>query len=197
MSVDRAPGPAPIRVCGIAGSLRAASYNRALLRAARELAPPGLVLETFDLAALPLYNVDAGAPAPVVELKGAIREADALLLASPEYNHGVSGVLKNALDWASRPPRESVLAGKPTAIMGASPGFAGTARGQAMLRLVLAGTHTPVLVASEIYVALAEEKFDAAGELADESTRDHLRRFLASFEAWVRMLERGRAGTGG
>ncbi len=190
MSVEPAPGPAPLRVCGIAGSLRAASYNRALLRAARALAPPGLAIAVFDLAAVPLYNLDAGSPPPILELKRAIGEADALLLASPEYNYGVSGVLKNALDWASRPPRESVLIGKPTAILGASPGFAGTARGQVMLRTVLQGTHTPVMVAPEIFVTLAEEKFDAAGELADEPTREHLRRFLATFEAWARRMLR-------
>jgi chromate reductase len=188
MTESPAPVRPPLVVCGIAGSLRAASYNRALLRTAGELAPPGLAIRVFDLAPVPLFNLDAGIPAPVADLKRAIGEADALLLASPEYNYGLSGVLKNALDWASRPPRESTLIGKPTAIMGASPGFAGTARGQIMLRTVLQGTHTPVMVAPEIFVSFAEEKFDAAGRLTDESTREHVARFLASFEVWVRKL---------
>lgn len=181
--------PASFRVCGIAGSLRAGSFNRALLRAARELAPAHWVLEAFDLAPLPLYDADleaAGAPAPVAALKQAIRSADALLIATPEYNYGVPGVLKNALDWASRPPRDSALVGKPAAMMGASTGFAGTARSQAMLRLVLAGTLTPALLSPEVYVARAGDKFDAAGRLTDEPTREHLRKFLLAFEAWVR-----------
>ena len=181
--------PAPFRVCGIAGSLRAASYNRALLRAAQELAPAHWVWTVVDLAPLPLYDADveaAGAPEPVAALKRALRSTDALLIATPEYNCGVPGVLKNALDWASRPPRESALIGKPAAMMGATPGSWGTARSQAMLRQVLAGTLTPALLAPEVYVARAGEKFDAAGRLTDEPTREHLRKFLLAFEAWVR-----------
>jgi chromate reductase len=180
---------APFRVCGIAGSLRAGSFNRALLRAAQDLAPTHWTIAVFDLAPLPLYDADAeaaGAPEPVAALKRAIRSADALLIATPEYNHGVPGVLKNALDWASRPPRESALMGKPTAMMGATPGSWGTARSQAMLRQVLAGTRTPALLAPEIYVAHADGKFDAAGRLTDEPTREHLRRFLLAFEEWAR-----------
>jgi chromate reductase, NAD(P)H dehydrogenase (quinone) len=189
--MDPAPpaAPAPFRVCGIAGSLRAASYNRALLRAAQELAPAHWTIGVFDLAPLPLFNADlleTGPPEAVTALKRAVRSADALLLVSPEYNYGVPGVLKNALDWASRPPRESPLIGKPAGIMGASPGFAGTARGQAMLRMVLAGTHTPAFLTHEVYVAHADERFDAAGRLTDEPTRAHVRQFLVAFEAWAR-----------
>jgi chromate reductase len=181
--------PAPFRLCGIAGSLRSASFNRALLRAAQETAPAHLTIAVFDLAPLPPYDADleaAGAPEAVAALQRAIRRADALLIATPEYNYGIPGVLKNALDWASRPPRDSALAGKPTAIMGASPGFGGTARAQAMLRMVLAGTHTPALLGPEVYVAHANDKFDDAGRLTDEPTREHLRKFLLAFEEWAR-----------
>lgn len=181
--------PAPFRVCGIAGSLRSGSFNRALLRAAAQAAPGHIKIAEFDLAPLPLYNADveaAGPPEPVAALKRAIRSADALLIATPEYNYGVPGVLKNALDWASRPPRDSALIGKPAAIMGASTGFAGTARSQAMLRQVLAGTLTPALLAPEVYVARAADKFDADGRLTDEATRDLLRKFLLAFEEWAR-----------
>jgi chromate reductase len=128
---------APIRVLGFAGSLRRGSYNRALLRAAQELAPAGMTIEVSDLAPIPLYNADVeaeGDPEPVAAFKAAIRRADALLIACPEYNHGVPGVLKNAIDWASRPPRSAALDRKPLALMGASPGMTGSARGQSQLR---------------------------------------------------------------
>ncbi len=114
-----------MRILGFAGSLRRASYNRGLIRAASELAPTGIVVDMFDLAAIPLYNQDvedAGEPPAVVALKRAISEADALLVATPEYNHGVPGVLKNAIDWASRPRVTSPLRDKAVAVVGASPG---------------------------------------------------------------------------
>src|SRR5689334_19794657 len=114
-----------LSVCGIAGSLRRESFNRSLLRAAVELAPPGMTITPFALDPVPLYNGDveaAGDPPGVVALKEAIGGADALFICTPEYQHGVPGVLKNALDWASRPPGRSVLQGKPVAIVGATPG---------------------------------------------------------------------------
>lgn len=120
-----------INVVAFAGSLRQESYNRALLRAAQESAPESMSIDTFDLSPIPLYNYDVeqqGDPEPVQEFKHAIRKADALLIATPEYQHGIPGVLKNALDWASRPPKQSPLQGKPAAIMGATPGMTGTAR---------------------------------------------------------------------
>ena len=126
-----------IRILGFAGSLRRASYNRGLIRAAVELAPPGIAVDVFDLGALPLYNQDvedAGEPASVVAFKHAIAQADALLVATPEYNHGVPGVLKNAIDWASRPRVTSPLRDKAVAVLGASPGHGSTARAQAQLR---------------------------------------------------------------
>src|SRR5215210_1165968 len=126
----------PMRILGIAGSLRRASYNRAALRAATKLVPEGAVLETFELDDIPLFNQDEdqNPPAKVVELKRLIREADAILIVTPEYNYSVPGVLKNAIDWASRPYGDSAWNGKPVAIMGASVGAFGTMRAQYHLR---------------------------------------------------------------
>jgi chromate reductase, NAD(P)H dehydrogenase (quinone) len=129
--------PDQIRILGIAGSLRAQSFNRALLRAAKELAPQPLRIEIFDLLPIPLYNGDVeeqGDPKAVTAFKQAIAQADGVLMATPEYNHGVPGVMKNAVDWASRPPRGAALSGKPVGIIGASPGMTGSARGQSQLR---------------------------------------------------------------
>jgi chromate reductase, NAD(P)H dehydrogenase (quinone) len=171
-------------VVGFAGSLRRGSYNRALLRAATELAPPALHIDIHELDGIPLYNGDieaAGAPPSVVHLREAIRQADALLIATPEYNHGVPGVLKNAIDWLSRPPRDSALNGKVAAVMGASPGITGTARGQAQLRQAFVFTNTYALLQPEVLVGRAHEKFDADGRLIHEATRDHLATFLLRF----------------
>jgi chromate reductase len=178
----------PLRVLGVGGSLRAGSYNRALLRAAAELAPEGLQIETFDLVALPLYNADVearGDPPPVAAFKAAIRAADALLFACPEYNHGVPGVLKNAVDWASRPPRRSPLDGKRAGIIGASVGLTGTARAQSQLRQAFVFTNTYAMLQPEVLVARAHEKFDADGRLTDERTRKVLADYLVAFRAWL------------
>lgn len=182
----------PLIVCGIAGSLRQASYNRALLRAAQELAPAGMEIRIFDrVGELPLFDQDLeeqGDPESVVAMRHAIAEADALLIATPEYNHGVPGVLKNAIDWASRPPRGAVLAGKPTAILGASPGVTGTARAQSQLRQSLVFTDTPVLPQPEILVYRAHEKFDAEGRLTDERTREFVAKLLVGLASWTQKL---------
>ena len=181
-----------MRACGIAGSLRSGSYNRALLRAAVALAPPGLELRVFDrLADVPPYNADVeakGDPEPVAALKQAIREADALLVVTPEYNYGVPGVLKNAIDWASRPPTGSVLNGKPAAIMGATPGRTGTARAQLALRQSFVFTQTPCLPGPEVLVAEAGNRFAADGTLTDEATRKHVRQLLERLVAWTERL---------
>jgi len=171
-------------VVGIAGSLRRGSYNRALLRAAKELAPPLLDIVIHELDGIPLYNGDveaAGVSPAVLELRDAIRQADGLLIATPEYNHGVPGVLKNAIDWLSRPPRDSVLNGKTAAVMGASPGTTGTARAQAQLRQAFVFTNTYALLQPEVLVARAHEKFDPDGRLIDQATRDFLATFLHRF----------------
>jgi chromate reductase, NAD(P)H dehydrogenase (quinone) len=168
-------------VVGFAGSLRHGSYNRALLRAATELAPSTLRIEIQELDEIPLYNGDieaAGAPSSVGQLRDAIRRADGLLIATPEYNHGVPGVLKNAIDWLSRLPRDSVLNGKVAAVMGASPGMTGTARGQSQLRQAFVFTNTYALLQPEILVGRAHEKFDADGRLVHQATRDVLATFL-------------------
>jgi chromate reductase len=179
----------PIQVVGIAGSLRAQSYNRALLRAAQEVAPADINLTIQDLAAIPLYNADVeaqGDPQPVVRLKSVVLQADALLLAVPEYNYGVSGVLKNTIDWLSRPPQHSALQGKPAALMGASPGMTGTARAQLQLRQAFVFTQTYALLRPEVLVARADEKFDAQGRLTDEATRTRLRELLEALVIWTR-----------
>src|SRR5919201_4818938 len=166
-------------ILGIAGSLREGSYNRALLRVARELLPAGVELRELDLRQLPFYDGDveaAGDPEPVVALKDAIRSADALLIATPEYNRGVPGVLKNAIDWASRPPLGSPLAGKPVAIMGASTGR-GTARAQEQLRAALEFSRAQVLAEPEVLVPEAYMRFDE-GRLVDETARLEMRALL-------------------
>jgi len=171
-------------VVGFAGSLRRGSYNRALLRAATELAPSALHIVIHELDGIPLYNGDveaAGAPSSVVELRDAIRTAEGLLIATPEYNHGVPGVLKNTIDWLSRPPRDSVLNGKVAAVMGASPGMTGTARGQSQLRQAFVFTNTYALLQPEVLVGRAQEKFDADGRLVHQATRDFLATFLERF----------------
>ena len=171
-------------VVGFAGSLRRGSYNRALLRAATELAPPALHIVIHELDGIPLYNGDieaAGAPPNVVQLRDAIRQADGLLIATPEYNHGVPGVLKNAIDWLSRPPRDSVLNGKVAALLGASPGMTGTARSQSQLRQAFVFTDTYALLQPEVLIGRAHEKFDADGRLVHQATRDFLVTFLGRF----------------
>lgn len=183
-----------MRVLGIAGSLRAGSFNRALLAAAAELAPAGMSIDIHDLRGLPLYDQDLeaqGDPASVTALKDAIGGADALLIATPEYNYGVPGVLKNAIDWASRPAGKSVLNGKPAAIMGASAGMAGTARAQLQLRQAFVFTQTLVVPSSEVLVAAAHEKFDANAHLSDPRTREHVAKLLAALAAWVHRLGSG------
>lgn len=177
----------PVHIVGFAGSLREASFNRALLRACVDQAPPSLRIETFELHELPLYNgdvEDAGDPPTVVRLKESIAEADGLLVVTPEYNHGVPAVTKNAIDWASRPP-ERVLSEKPVAITGASPGMTGTARAQSSLRQSLASVNAFVMQSPGLLVSKAHEKFDDNRALVDETTVEFLEKFLTSFEAWV------------
>lgn len=175
-------------VVGIAGSLRRGSLNHSLLRTLTELAPPTLRIDIHDLADIPLYNQDvedAGAPPPVVALRQAVRDADGLILVTPEYNHGMSGVLKNTIDWLSRPPNASVLNRKAAAVLGASPGMTGTARAQEQVRQTLCATNTCVMAQPEVLVARAHEKFDADGRLTDEATRRFLTKYLNEFVAWL------------
>lgn len=178
-------------ILGIAGSLRTGSYNKLLLRAAAEEAPEGMRIEPFDLDAIPFYNRDVedqGDPEPIAELKQAIEEADGLLIATPEYQHGIPGVLKNTLDWASRPPGESPLNGKPVAMMGASPGMAGTARAHLQLRQTLHYNRVRMVPGPEVLVAKAREKFDDDGRLVDDTARELIGELLAGLESTVREL---------
>ena len=178
-----------LRILGIAGSLRAGSFNRSLLRAAVERAPEDMTIEVFDLAAVPLYNGDveaAGDPPGVAAFKQAIAAADGVLMATPEYNHGVPGVMKNAIDWASRPPREAPLGGKPVGLIGASPGITGTARGQSQLRQAFEFTNSYCMPQPELLMFKAHEKFDSEGNLNDEQTAEFLEKYLVAFGDWVR-----------
>jgi chromate reductase, NAD(P)H dehydrogenase (quinone) len=176
-------------ILGISGSLRRASYNTALLRVAAEVLPEDVTYEIFDLAALPFYNQDdeADLPQPVRAFKERIQVADALLIASPEYNYSFTGVLKNAIDWASRPRNESSLTGKPIAIIGAGGRF-GTVRSQLHLRQVLVETNSLTLNKPELMVTMPWEKFDKEGQLTDEATRKQLGELLAALVHWARRV---------
>lgn len=183
----------PLNVLGICGSLRQASYNAAALRVAQALAPDaGMSITVADISSLPLYNEDlrtAGFPAAVERFREQIRAADALLFVTPEYNYSIPGVLKNAIDWASRPP-EQPFAGKPAAIMGASPGAIGTARAQYHLRQVLVFLDVHPLNKPEVMIGAAHERFDAQGQLTHEPTREFIAKMLAALTAWARQLAR-------
>lgn len=174
-----------LKILGLSGSLRAGSVNGALLRAAAELAPKGVEVLPYDYRDVPLYDGDlAEVPAGVERLKAAIGAADGLLISTPEYNYSVPGVLKNAIDWASRPAYASVLRTTPTAILSASPGASGGNRAQQHLRNVLAGTVTPVFPWPEFMVGGAFQKVQD-GVLVDEKTRAMLGELVAAFAAWI------------
>jgi len=181
---------AGVRLLGVSGSLRKGSYNTALLRAASELLPEGMTLEIFDLSSIPLYNDDLralGFPTPVQEFRDRIAAADALLIATPEYNFSIPGVLKNAIDWASRPP-DPPLNGRPVGIMGASTGNFGTVRAQMHLRQVCVFCNMFPLNKPEVLVMRAKEKFDANGRLIDETARGFIRDMLLALADWTQRL---------
>jgi chromate reductase len=188
---------APLTILGIAGSLRKGSLNRAALRAAQQLVPHGAKLEIFDLDGIPPFNQDEEGRPPerVAQFKQRIRAADAILFATPEYNYSIPGVLKNAIDWASRPYGESAWEGKPVAMMGASPGALGTARAQYHLRQVFVGLNMSPLNRPEVMISFATERFDAQGNLVDTDTKAHIRKLLEALVAWTRYHEGGRRAT--
>jgi chromate reductase len=179
------------RILGISGSLRRGSFNTALLRTAGEVAPDGVEVSVFEgLRDIPPYDEDlrqVGLQPAVEKLRDAIRLADALLFATPEYNHGLPGVLKNAIDWVSRPVPENPLRDKPTAIMGASGGLMGTVRAQQQLREVLQG-FTPVLHTPEVLVTSASSRFDDQGGLTDGPTREFVRALVTGLVDWAEQL---------
>jgi chromate reductase len=179
------------RLVGIAGSLRTASFNAALLRAAAGLAPEGTTVELASIKGIPLYDGDLererGIPEPVTILKDRIAAADGLLLVTPEYNNSMPGVLKNAIDWLSRPAEDidRVFGGKPVALMGATPGRGGTRLGQNAWLPVLRTLGTRAWSGEQLYVAGAAQVFDADGRLVDEKVRQLLSKFMAGFAAFV------------
>jgi chromate reductase len=181
----------PVRILGIAGSLRRESYNRAALRAAVGLAPPDAALDVFELDGIPGFNQDdeQNPPAKVVELKRRVRAADAVLFVTPEYNYSVPGVLKNAIDWASRPYGDSAWSGKPAAIMGASVGTIGTARAQYHLRQIMVFLNMFPINQPEVMIGNAATRFDKDGNLTDDTTKDFIRQLLANLVAWTRRLQ--------
>jgi chromate reductase len=175
---------------GFAGSLRSGSYNKALLRAAVNLLPEDVTLEIFDIDGIPLFNQDleANIPPKVKEFKSKIREASAILIATPEYNYSVPGVLKNAIDWASRPYGDNPFDGKPVAIISASIGMLGGARAQYHLRQMFVFLNMYPVNGPEVIVPFAQNKFDASGNLVDENTKKFLAQLLQNLVHWTRRL---------
>src|SRR6516165_8934746 len=181
-----------ITVLGICGSLRKGSYNMAARRTAIEVKPPGMTIVIADISAFPLYNEDARAQGfpPVVEiLRQQIKAADAMLFATPEYNYSMSGVLKTAIDWASRPP-DQPFAGKPAAIMGAGAGMAGTAHAQGDLRRACVFLDVHSINKPEVRISQAHTKFDTNGGLTDDAARGFIRDMLVALESWTRQISR-------
>ena len=181
----------PLLIVGFAGSLRKSSYNKMLLRAALNLLPKDAKLEILDLEGLPLFNQDLeyDMPETVKRFKSKIKEADALLIATPEYNSSMPGVLKKALDWASRPYEDNSLDGKPVAIMGASIGMLGGARAQTHLRQILSSLNAYVVNKLEVVVNFANEKFDAESKLKDERAKAYIRQLLENLVKLTEMLK--------
>ena len=183
-----------LKVLGFSGSLRKGSFNTMALHAAQGLAPAGMTIETAEIGNLPLYNDDiraAGYPPVVQAFRDKIAAADALLFVTPEYNYSIPGVLKNAIDWGSRPPSQP-FDGKPVAIMGASGGVLGTARAQYHLRQMCVFLNMLPVNKPEVMIGQAQTRFDAAGNLTDEATRGLVRQLLESLRDWTHLLRRGR-----
>ena len=179
-----------IRVLGISGSGRKGSYNTALLEAARELAPSGIVLETFDISSLPLYTQDleANLPPRVVQFKRKVREADAILFATPEHNYSITAVMKNAIEWGNRPSNDNSWDNKPAAIMSASSGPRGGVRAQLHLRQILVDLNMLPINRPLLLVANEDDKFDERMRLTDPQVRETLRNMLVRLEEWTRRL---------
>lgn len=178
-------------IFGFAGSLRDGSYNKSLLRAAAELTPAGTKIDIFDLEGIPPFNQDFEKTLPdrVKEFKAKIKAADAILIVTPEYNYSIPGVLKNAIDWASRPYGDNSFEGKPVAIMSASTGMLGGARAQYQLRQTFVFLNMHPLNKPEIFVTFANQKFDETGRLIDENTREFVKQQLEALVAWTRKLQ--------
>ncbi|MFW6110502.1 MAG: NADPH-dependent FMN reductase [Thermoproteota archaeon] len=180
-----------INILGFAGSLRKESYNRSILRAAVELAPEGAEIEIFPLEGIPPFNQDLEDPMPekVKKFKSKVEAADAILIATPEYNFSIPGVLKNAIDWASRPYGDNSFKDKPVAIMGASTGMIGTARAQYHLRQSCVFLDMHPVNTPEVFVASVNQKIDEGGRLTDEKSRKLIQDLLHSLVAWTNRLK--------
>ena len=180
----------PITILGIAGSLRKDSYNKGALRAAQQLCPDGARLEIYDIAGLPLFNQDEerNPTAKVTEFKQKIRAADAILFCTPEYNYGVPGVMKNALDVASRPYGDNAWSGKPVALMSAAMGVAGGIRAQYQVRQCFVFLNMEAVVQPEVAIASAPQRFDEKGNLTDETSKKMIRQLLENLIAKARLL---------
>jgi chromate reductase, NAD(P)H dehydrogenase (quinone) len=183
---------AMIKVLGISGSLRAGSFNTALLRTAKEMAGAEMAIDIADIRDIPLYDEDVrakGLPPSVQRFREQVAAADAILFVTPEYNYSVPGVLKNAIDWASRPPAQP-FADKPIAIMGASGGLGGTLRAQYHLRQIMVFLDAHVLNKPEVFVRSAQDAFDAELQLKDERTRKVVGELLQALATWTKRLAR-------
>ncbi len=183
-----------IKILGFAGSLRKASYNRALLRAASGLLPAEVILEIFELDGIPPYNedIEKNMPEEVKIFKQKIKDANALLIATPEYNRSVSGVLKNAIDWASRPAGDNPFNDKPVAIMSASNGALGAIRAQYHLRQIIVFLNMHAVNRPEVCVTFAPQKFDDKGNLIDTQTQDLIKQLLEALVSWTKRLNPGK-----
>ncbi len=181
----------PVTILGFAGSLRKGSYNRMLLRNAAQMVPEDARMEIFDLDGIPGYNQDLepNRPPKVTEFKEKIRAADALLIVTPEYNYSIPGVLKNAIDWASRPPDDNVFKGKPVALMSASTGMLGGARAQYHLRQTFVFLDMHPINKPEIFITFADKKFDANGKCNDEKTLELMATLLKTLVTWAKRLQ--------
>lgn len=178
---------AKLNLLAFSGSLRKASFNSGLVRAATELGVADFTITFVDISTLPLYNQDmeANFPAQITELKNQIRAADGILFASPEFNRSVSGVLKNMLDWTSRPYGDSAWDNKPVATMGASSGQISTALSQYHLKQIMLYLNCRVMGQPEFYVGLGATKFDDSGNLTDQKTKDKIVQLLAAFKKFI------------
>lgn len=197
--MKQSDSPSPVntrqlRVLGIPGSLRSGSYNRRLLEAAVIASQPDVKIEVvYGIAAIPLFDEDVeqqtnGGPSSVKQLRARVGAADGLLISTPEYNQSMSGVLKNTIDWLSRPGPEEVLIGKPIGIMGASGGRWGTRLAQANLRQVLTATESLVMPQPAIFIAEASRIFDQQGTITDDITRRMLEKYLSAFGRWLKLV---------
>ncbi len=178
-------------VLGFAGSLRKKSYNRMLLQEAMKLAPLQMEIEVFDLSQIPLFNEDLSSPLPkpVIDFKNKIKKADGILIVTPEYNYSIPGVLKNAMDWASRPSGQNSFDDKPVAVMGSTPFMLGSSRAQYHLRQTFVFLNMHQLNKPEVMVPFVAEKFNEKGELVDEKTKEKIKEALQAFSIWIARLQ--------